>query len=1336
MVSTRSGAGKAIEDKENTLALRKKPVRRATAKAAKSQSQPESSARTADAVASENATPHTATTRATATTRTTRKAATPAAPSDENSGSAKPTRKAASMAAEKAQPLSPKKITQVARAPVAARDTESKKPVAAANVRPRRPLRTAVIKAPEKEKEKEEVATRRVTTKAPVPSRVVAKAPVSRGRPRKVAAGKAEAEIEKTSGVPEEEQEDVLELGEKEGQAGIGEEQEDKEEQLREEESNENQRDQSIREPAENDIDEKDQSPDDAENDPIENKEADAETDVASPEQPAPSTSKSPRNRTPALEENENQSEDDLTLQPASAVSKSPVKKGKSRVSVLADDSDDEICGPKTPMRRGWTPGKPRTSSSFGAASRRLQTPARRLVLHRAQQGTPQTQKVPIKAPAPVSAQRPMTVARGLDKSMVFRPLPRPEDHSNVAEPSPSKLGNLHEHVEKSLMVAEPMSPEEELLQETEPTVIPEEEDDSQLTPQYESESEDELHGSAHSAHSLIAESDDDDGLLLDAPNDDIKEPNYEDETPLASDDETNDQDEDLDEDEKTLVKPHLPTELLHSSPAPTAPEISDDTDVDMTMSDVQSSPAPSTPGLVAMYDDVAQSSPVPSTPGSVPDDAVEADSPTQEQDAPVPRVSLGEEDSEGDIEDDNEDDIEDDIEDDMEDDSEDDDTIDLSKETFGTPAATSRLSFNTRMLQTPHMRGFRESLANATSVSGLDQTRESVSYQSNCIDPALLSTQEEAFDLSQEADALAILSPERLSYTLADQAETLQPASSIPGRLSTANEDPRLSLLVESLLIAPADYIPSPRRSLDTSFRQHSAPVAQMMSEDTPSSYPEIDNVIFEEDMELSQQMEMELAEAMADAPLDVVQEVSAQPVDKNHVVCEEDVLQTPVVPRYAQPTVASEVRRRQSMPAFGAVTPQSLYNRPATAETTIKPITSDAFAKLWANKEQHRKVGRRSSVRRATFAPIAQSATPKSARTIMVERSEPRTLRLRKTRTSEMTPSQEPSIQIVEQVATPNTTPSLAKPRKHTPSSKSARPRTPQPPPRTPMKTPLKAPGATPAAYPMTPHPSQPLRSVTALVEIFTLDGSSASSPFITLLQRLGARTTKTWSERVTHVVFKDGSPATLQKVRLANKSTEEGKKEIFCVNSRWVTDCDKEGKKMDERSEEYAIDLDSPDVKSKAAGRSRRRKSMEPASLRNIDGNVVAADVAGTKSRRGSVSRKSMARVSLASTFWGTPGMSPMKGGSGVAGGSAEADTTSTLGKENQDGEDQDDSFWNEADNEAGTPVLAHGYMNRQQELEMLQRTAPVNRMRKLRLKGQEGEGRRLSYFPGRE
>lgn len=49
------------------------------------------------------------------------------------------------------------------------------------------------------------------------------------------------------------------------------------------------------------------------------------------------------------------------------------------------------------------------------------------------------------------------------------------------------------------------------------------------------------------------------------------------------------------------------------------------------------------------------------------------------------------------------------------------------------------------------------------------------------------------------------------------------------------------------------------------------------------------------------------------------------------------------------------------------------------------------------------------------------------------------------------------------------------------------------------TPIKTPLKAAAMTPSQVPMTPHPGAPLRGVLALVEVFTLDGASASAPFI---------------------------------------------------------------------------------------------------------------------------------------------------------------------------------------------------------------------------------------------
>ncbi|KAF2719151.1 hypothetical protein K431DRAFT_205282, partial [Polychaeton citri CBS 116435] len=124
-------------------------------------------------------------------------------------------------------------------------------------------------------------------------------------------------------------------------------------------------------------------------------------------------------------------------------------------------------------------------------------------------------------------------------------------------------------------------------------------------------------------------------------------------------------------------------------------------------------------------------------------------------------------------------------------------------------------------------------------------------------------------------------------------------------------------------------------------------------------------------------------------------------------------------------------------------------------------------------------------------------------------------------------------------------------------------------------------------------------------ALVEVFTNDGASASTPFIQLLHRLGAKTTKTFSERVTHVVFKNGSATTLQRVRLHNKEVEvDGKgNKIQCVNSRWVSDCEDRGSRVDELDERYVVDVEEA-----PRGGKRKRKSMEPFALQNINGNIV--------------------------------------------------------------------------------------------------------------------------------
>ncbi|KAK1052828.1 hypothetical protein LTR74_016440 [Friedmanniomyces endolithicus] len=253
------------------------------------------------------------------------------------------------------------------------------------------------------------------------------------------------------------------------------------------------------------------------------------------------------------------------------------------------------------------------------------------------------------------------------------------------------------------------------------------------------------------------------------------------------------------------------------------------------------------------------------------------------------------------------------------------------------------------------------------------------------------------------------------------------------------------------------------------------------------------------------------------------------------------------------------------------------------------------------------------------------------------------------------------------------------------------------------TPIRTPLKPPATTPSQVPMTPHPAAPLRAVVALVEIYTLDGASASTPFIALLRRLGAKTTKVWSETVTHVIFKDGSPTTLQRVRVHNQEVEATGKgvRVHCVNSRWVSDCDAEGRRMEEESEVYMVDV----AEVPRAGK-RRRKSMEPAALVNLGGNVV-------RERKGSVGRSSLGRTSM--KFVDTP---EKKG---------EVDVTAevTLGVDLADKEN--------GEVEASLSPATPAYLAAPETL--VQQTAPINRMRKLGSKTKDmAKLRRLTFFNG--
>ncbi|KAH0279822.1 hypothetical protein KCU91_g1444, partial [Aureobasidium melanogenum] len=930
--------------------------------------------------------------------------------------------------------------------------------------------------------------------------------------------------------------------------------------------------------------------------------------------------------------------------------------------------SEDEICGPKTPMRRTTrSQAAPRTATASTTA-RKLQTPARRFLTHRTNQGTPQTQRLPHNATRISSPPRPMTVARGAEKSMVFRPLkqqdaqhtPMPEtadDDSDVDMTEEDVQNESETELEESS--ADELDDQLNRLQEGAITIMP--------TPAHtihfenvSSDSEDELAGTGCALEDEDEDDDLDEDTVVDL--DDRKEPEYIPAEAHAEDDGSDDSKSTIEDshlDDSILPEPQFSADFTASVPSSPASIAAEPPQTEMDDSELLSSPTPSTPASVIQRD---------------------LDSPTQEI-APAPRLSLN-----------------------------DNDLLSIIDEQEATtPTVKSRVSFSTttaKMLQTPRMQ---------FALGGVDTTEADGSPSVTVNEPAGIET-EETVTINPsllEVDDYGV----KLASNLENAASIPTPYFATPAareRLSMGFPKERMSLLQDDIFnLVDFDHVSPAKIDVET-------PIAESTTEP------------------------MELSTPGYNARRQSYHSKSASiPSEQVHSERRSSI-PPQTSPSYARSTFAFDSRRK-SLPAAALHTPVSSDLRPRTAETSIKPTTSDSFAKLWASKQ------RRSSVRKSllehtvldlaelhSFVPPGKSSTRKR----------------------DSTPAQRRTSAVQFQIdqGSPYVPFSGAKPRRHTPSSSfkvrnagrsplktrssSRSPMKVRSPlklrdasrspvkrlreaPRTPMKTPLKAAGlATPAVYPMTPHPLQPLKSVTALVEVFTLDGSSASGPFIALLQGLGARTTKTWSDRVTHVIFKDGSPTTLQRVRLNNKDPN-GKK-IFCVNSRWVTDCERSGTRIDEQADIYTVDLDEV-----PRGGRRRRKSMEPAALRNVDGNIVNSNTssANSSANRKSVgsrqsinlalANKSLARVSLASSFWGDD--SPVK---------------KTPGRKQardswDDDEEMADAFFDEptAKFEVPTSLGMKGV-----GMEAGQMTAPVDRVKKLRIRDEDN--RRLTFMGRRD
>ncbi|KAI9042612.1 uncharacterized protein KD926_005218 [Aspergillus affinis] len=149
--------------------------------------------------------------------------------------------------------------------------------------------------------------------------------------------------------------------------------------------------------------------------------------------------------------------------------------------------------------------------------------------------------------------------------------------------------------------------------------------------------------------------------------------------------------------------------------------------------------------------------------------------------------------------------------------------------------------------------------------------------------------------------------------------------------------------------------------------------------------------------------------------------------------------------------------------------------------------------------------------------------------------------------------------------------------------------------------------------------------LQGAVVFVDVHTTEGEDASGIFIELLQQMGARCVKTWSWNprasvspdedaqtkeirvgITHVVYKDGGVRTLEKVRHARGL-------VKCVGVGWVLDCEREGKWLDEAH--YAVDSSII-----PRGGAKRRKSMEPRALSNVNGTLVTSAATANSRKSG--------------------------------------------------------------------------------------------------------------------
>ncbi|KAJ4358659.1 uncharacterized protein N0V89_003243 [Didymosphaeria variabile] len=133
--------------------------------------------------------------------------------------------------------------------------------------------------------------------------------------------------------------------------------------------------------------------------------------------------------------------------------------------------------------------------------------------------------------------------------------------------------------------------------------------------------------------------------------------------------------------------------------------------------------------------------------------------------------------------------------------------------------------------------------------------------------------------------------------------------------------------------------------------------------------------------------------------------------------------------------------------------------------------------------------------------------------------------------------------------------------------------------------------------------------LRGTRFLVDV-TSNGEDQSLFFTTTLEEMGAQVFREWTETtsLTHVIFKEGSQETIDKIRASNGT-------VKCINTGWLVDVENTKKRVNENK--YLIDLSTATVCTPVARTPRRRDFFTPAKtptrfLNNIESSSAAKSV----------------------------------------------------------------------------------------------------------------------------